>query len=51
MKTITLKITVIAVLIGVLSCNTDRKAQLLKLKDQQAALTEKIKLLENELMV
>jgi membrane fusion protein (multidrug efflux system) len=49
MKTITLKITTLAVLLGLFSCSTDKKAQLSKLKDRQAALTEQIKVLENEL--
>jgi membrane fusion protein (multidrug efflux system) len=49
MKTITLKIAVTVVLLGMLSCGTDKKAQLTKLKDQQTTLTEKIKLLENEI--
>jgi len=49
MKTITLKIAVTVVLLGMLSCSTDKKSQLTKLKDQQTALTEKIKLLETEI--
>ena len=43
MKTITLKITTLVVLLGLFSCSTDKKAQLSKLKDQQTALTEQIK--------
>ncbi len=49
MKTITLKITTLAVFLGLFSCSTDKKAKLSKLKDQQTALTEQIKVLENEL--
>lgn len=49
MKTITLKITILAVLLGLSACSSDKKAQLSKLKDQQAALTEQIKMLEKEL--
>ena len=49
MKTITLKITILAVLLGLSACSSDKKAQLSKLKDQQAALTEQIKTLEKEL--
>lgn len=49
MKTITLKIAILAILSGMLSCNTDKKAKLSKLKDHQAALTEQIRVLENEL--
>ena len=49
MKTITLKIAVTTILLGMLSCSTDKKSQLSKLKDQQAALTKKIKLLEHEI--
>ncbi len=49
MKTITLKITILAVLLGLSACSSDKKAQLSKLKDQQTALTEQIKMLEKEL--
>ena len=49
MKTITLEIAVTVILLGMLSCSTDKKSQLSKLKDQQTALTEKIKLLEHEI--
>jgi membrane fusion protein (multidrug efflux system) len=49
MKTITIKIITIAILLGLFSCSSDKKVQLLKLKDQQTALTEKIKKLETEL--
>jgi membrane fusion protein (multidrug efflux system) len=49
MKNITLKIATLTVLLGLFSCSTDKKTQLSKLKDQQAALTEQIKVLENEL--
>lgn len=49
MKTITLKIAVGVVLLGMFACSTDKKSQLVKLKDQHSALEEKIKLLENEL--
>jgi RND family efflux transporter MFP subunit len=49
MKTITLKIATIALFLGLFACSTDKKAQLLKLKDQHTALTEKINQLEGEL--
>lgn len=49
MKTITLKITILSVLLGLYSCSPDKKAQLSKLKDQQTALTEKIRLLESDI--
>jgi len=49
MKTITLKIGTIALFLGLFACSTDKKAQLLKLKDQQTALSEKIKQIESEL--
>jgi membrane fusion protein (multidrug efflux system) len=49
MKTITLRITTIALLLGLFACSTDKKAQLVKLKDQQTALSEKIKKIEGEL--
>ncbi len=49
MKTITLKIAVTVVLLGMLACSTDKKAQLSKLKDQQMLIAEKIKLLEIEI--
>jgi len=49
MKTISLKITTLAVIIGLFSCSPDKKAQLSKLKDRQTALTEKISLLETEI--
>jgi len=49
MKTITLKIAILALLTFILSCSTDKKAQLSKLKGQQAALTEQIRMLETEL--
>jgi cell division protein FtsB len=49
MKSINLSIAVITVLFTISSCTTDKKAQLNKLKQQQSALDEKIKTLENEL--
>lgn len=49
MKTITFKITALVILLGLFSCSSDKKGQLLKLKDQQTALAEKIKVLEAEL--
>jgi len=49
MKTVALKITTLAVLLSLFSCSPDKKAQLSKLKDKQTTLTEKIKLLENEI--
>ena len=49
MKTITLKIATIALLLSMFACSTDKKEQLLKLKDQQTALSEKIKHIEGEL--
>lgn len=49
MKTITLKITTIALMLSMFACSNDKKAQLLKLKDQQTALAEKIKQIEGEL--
>ena len=49
MKTINLSITGIAVLFIMFSCSTDKKAQLTKLKQQQTAIGEKIKTLEDEL--
>ena len=49
MKTITLKIATIALLLSMFACSTDKKEQLLKLKDQQTALSEKIKQIESEL--
>lgn len=48
MKTITLKIAVAVVLLGMLACSTDKKTQLSKLKDQHTLITEKIRLLEAE---
>jgi RND family efflux transporter MFP subunit len=49
MKTITFKIAAFALLFTLFSCSTDKKAQLLKLRDQHTAITEKIKLLEDEI--
>jgi len=49
MKTITLKIAITALLLSMFACSTDKKAQLLKLKDQQTVLSEKIKQIEGEL--
>jgi RND family efflux transporter MFP subunit len=49
MKTITLKIATIALFLSLFACSTDKKAQLLNLKDQHTALGEKIKQLEVEM--
>jgi membrane fusion protein (multidrug efflux system) len=49
MKTTTFKITALLILLALFSCSSDKKAQLLKLKDQQTALAEKIQILEKEL--
>jgi membrane fusion protein, multidrug efflux system len=49
MKTNILKITTLAVILGLFSCSSDKKAKLLNLKEKQSALTEQIKALENEL--
>jgi membrane fusion protein, multidrug efflux system len=49
MKTITLSITCLAASLILFSCNSDKKTQLSKLKDQQSELTEKIKNLEDEI--
>jgi membrane fusion protein, multidrug efflux system len=49
MKTIKLSITGIIILLLMFSCSSDKKAQLSKLKDQQSALTDRIKKLEDEL--
>jgi membrane fusion protein (multidrug efflux system) len=49
MKTNTLTIISLVVFLGLYACSTDKKAQLTKLKDQQVALTEQIRLLENEI--
>jgi membrane fusion protein, multidrug efflux system len=49
MKIINLTITGIVVLLIMYSCNGNRQAQLLKLKEEQSAITDKIKNLETEL--
>lgn len=49
MRSIRLGIAVLTVMIIVFSCNTDKKQKINKLKQQQAALNEKINALENEL--
>jgi membrane fusion protein, multidrug efflux system len=49
MKTIKLSITGIIVLFIMFSCGSDKKVQLLKLKDQEAVISDKIKNLEDEL--
>lgn len=49
MKTTTLKITFMALLFAMFSCSIDKQAQLLKLKDEQTTIAEKIKQLEDEL--
>jgi membrane fusion protein, multidrug efflux system len=50
MKSINLTIAVFSVLFIITSCSTDKKVQLNKLKQQQSALDEKIKYLEDELI-
>jgi membrane fusion protein, multidrug efflux system len=49
MKSINLSIALITVLLIISSCSGDKKVQLNKLKQQQSAIDEKIKTLENEL--
>jgi membrane fusion protein, multidrug efflux system len=49
MKTIKLSVISIIVVLIMFSCGTDKKAQLNKLKAQEAAIAEKIKNLEGEL--
>jgi len=49
MKTIKLSLTGIAVLFIMFSCNSDKKAQLTKLRQQQTVIADKIKNLEDEL--
>jgi membrane fusion protein, multidrug efflux system len=49
MKTIRLSIAGTAVLILMFSCSSDKQAQLSKLKEQQTAISDKIKNLETEL--
>ena len=49
MKNVVLKTSVIAVLLVLVSCSTDKKVQLSKLKAQQTALAEKIRQMENEI--
>jgi membrane fusion protein (multidrug efflux system) len=49
MKTIKLSITGAAVLFLMLSCSTNKEAQLSKLKAQQTAISDKIKLLEDSM--
>jgi membrane fusion protein, multidrug efflux system len=49
MKTINLSIAGLALLFIGFSCSSDKKAQLLKLKEQQTIITEKIQNLENEI--
>jgi membrane fusion protein, multidrug efflux system len=49
MKTMKLSIPVILVLLVMFSCSSDRKAQLAKLKQQQTAIADKIKTLEDQL--
>jgi membrane fusion protein, multidrug efflux system len=50
MKTIKLSIASLALLLLLFSCNTDKQAQLAKLKQQQTNIDEKIKNLENEIV-
>jgi membrane fusion protein, multidrug efflux system len=49
MKTIKLSITGIAIIVLIFSCTGNKQVQLSKLKEQQTALTNKIKLLEADL--
>jgi membrane fusion protein (multidrug efflux system) len=49
MKTINLSIAGITVLFFIFSCSSDKHAQLTKLKQQEADISEKIRNLENEL--
>jgi membrane fusion protein, multidrug efflux system len=49
MKSINLGIAIISVLFVISSCSADKKGQLTKLKQQQSALNEKIKALEDQL--
>ena len=49
MKSINLGITGIIVFLIMFSCSSDKKAQLSKLKNQQTAISDKIKSLEDEL--
>jgi membrane fusion protein, multidrug efflux system len=49
MKTISSKITIIAILFLMVACSSDKKAQLNKLKQQHSEITEKIKNLEIEI--
>jgi RND family efflux transporter MFP subunit len=49
MKSIKLGLAVISVLFIISSCSADKKGQLIKLKQQQSAINEKIKTLENQL--
>jgi RND family efflux transporter MFP subunit len=42
-------VTLIALIFGVISCGSDKKKELAKLKDQQTQIAEKIKALENEI--
>jgi membrane fusion protein (multidrug efflux system) len=48
MKNIKLLISSAAILLFVISCSGDKKAQLLKLKGQQSAIADKIKTLEDQ---
>jgi membrane fusion protein (multidrug efflux system) len=49
MKTINLSIAIIAVLFLAISCSSDKKAQLSKLKQKQTVIADEIKNLEDEL--
>jgi membrane fusion protein (multidrug efflux system) len=49
MKSITLSIAFITAIFLIFSCGTDKKGELNKLKQQQSAIDEKIKVLENQL--
>ena len=49
MKSINLGVAVISVLFIISSCSADKKGQLVKLKQQQSAINEKIKALEDQL--
>jgi membrane fusion protein (multidrug efflux system) len=49
MKTLSIKITIIAVLLLVVACSSDKNAQLAKLKQEHSEISEKIKTLETEI--
>jgi membrane fusion protein, multidrug efflux system len=49
MKTLSFKITIIAILFLMIACSTDKKAELAKLKQQHTEISDKIKSLELEI--